>query len=259
MKKVLLISSSPRAGQTRKTVEIFIRKLGNDYKCEVINLRDYKLAECQGCALCLSKREDSCPGREGKMALLEKMDAADAIVFATPNYVLNVPALFKNFLDHFAFVCHRPRFFGQVFTGIITQGAYGGGAVDKYLNKIAGFWGGRYVPGAIITLSSGSYNPTLPWTGAEEESVEDKLDSLASKLKKELEETRLPSPSLFQLVLFRFTRSAHRFAKEDNYDYYYFQGKGWFESDYYSDVKLNPLQKVIGAIADIAAKMFITK
>jgi len=36
-------------------------------------------------------------------------------------------------------------------------------------------------------------------------------------------------------------------------DYNYYMEKGWFESDYYYPVKLNPLKKLIGKLFDAIA------
>jgi hypothetical protein len=182
------------------------------------------------------------------------MDAADAIVFATPNYVLNVPALLKNLIDHLAFAFHRPRFFNKVFTSIITQGSYGGKQIDKYFKNIAGFSGGVYVPGVILNLPTGAYNPNLPWKADEEKSSSLKLEKLAEKFRYKLNEKKPFSPSLFRLAMFRFTRTMHKNSYEDNRDFHYFKSKGWFECDYYYDVKLNPIQKVVGKLSDMAAK-----
>ena len=59
------------------------------------------------------------------------------------------------------------------------------------------------------------------------------------------------APSLFKLWVFRMGRSAiKRELGEDAADYQYYRDRGWFESDYYYPIRLNPLKKAAGAVFD---------
>lgn len=254
MKKVLIINGSPRAGQTRRIVACFTDKLGTDIECEIINLREKDISYCKGCALCLSRGEEFCPGKDDFASILAKMDEADAIVFATPIYSLDIPGLFKNFFDRLAFVYHRPRFFNKIFTSIITQGVYGGSRIDKYFKTTAGFWGGFYLPGEVFTLTSGAYDPSQEWNDREKMTVDRRLTDLAARLEDELGKDKIYSPSLFRIFMFRLTRTSHKLNGDQNKDRDHFQEMGWFSSDYFYPVGLNTLQKLVGVLADIIAK-----
>ena len=255
MKKLLIINGSPRIGQTKRAIDILLKNIDKEIEYEIINLREEKLAPCKGCAVCLSKGEELCPAKDGLAAIIKKMDEADAILFATPNYSLNIPALLKNFFDRLAFVYHRPRFFRKVFSAIITQGVYGGKTIDKYFKTTAGFWGGAYVPGAVLTLSSAAYNPAAEWTEAEKKQAGKKIFLLNSRLWNSLQKIEGYKPGFFRIFMFRLTRSSHKYAQRKDKDYNHFKEKGWFESDYFCDTKLGPLQKTVGKFGDMLAKM----
>ncbi len=51
-------------------------------------------------------------------------------------------------------------------------------------------------------------------------------------------------------MLFRMVRSGIKSTKVKLYDYYYFRDKGWFESNYYYEIKLGPLKKMMEKIFD---------
>jgi multimeric flavodoxin WrbA len=259
MRKILIIDGSPRAGQTQKAVRILLTKLDEEFSCEVVHLREKQLQHCKGCAACLSRGEEFCPAKDDLAGILRQMDAADAIVFATPTYSLHLPGLFKNFFDRLAFVYHRPRFFNKAFASLITQGVYGGNSIDKYFKTTFGFWGGYYAGGTVLTLVSGAYNPSKEWNEAEKERVDRELDRLAAKLREELAEKKTYSPSLFRIFMFRLTRTSYKLSQDESKDRQHFQKMGWFESDYFYPVKLNPLQKLVGTMADFFAGRMMKK
>ncbi len=139
MKKILIINGGPRIGQTGKAVGILKAKLDKEFSLEVVNLREMRLSMCKGCAVCLQKGEEFCPSKDALADILRKMDEADAIIFASLNYTLGVPGLFKNFFDRLTFVYHRPCFFNKIFASVVTQGVYGGKDIKDHFKRTAGF------------------------------------------------------------------------------------------------------------------------
>ena len=62
-----------------------------------------------------------------------------------------------------------------------------------------------------------------------------------------------PSPSLFELMVFRMGRTGIKLGVgEDNRDHAYYRDQGWFESDYYYPTHLGPFKKAAGALFDWA-------
>ncbi len=99
-KKVLIISSTPRAGGNSEILcEEFARgaaESGND--AEIVRLREKKIGMCTGCGTC-SELQKPCPQKDDADDVAEKMIAADVIVLATPVYFYAPCAQLKAFLD----------------------------------------------------------------------------------------------------------------------------------------------------------------
>lgn len=100
MKKVLVISSSPRKGGNSDILcDDFIRgaeEAGNEV--EKIFLADYKINYCTGCDICSSK-DVPCRQDDDALSIIEKMIKADVIVFGTPVYFYNICAQLKTLID----------------------------------------------------------------------------------------------------------------------------------------------------------------
>ncbi len=59
---------------------------------------------CRGCGTCFLKDEEHCPLEDDRDLLIRRMEDSDGVVFATPNYSLQVSGIMKTFLDRLAFV-----------------------------------------------------------------------------------------------------------------------------------------------------------
>ncbi len=115
MKKVLIVSSSPRKGGNSETLA---RKFaegaisaGNEVK--VIAVRDVKLQFCTGCLYCQS--HDRCVLGDGMNELYSEFENADVLVFATPVYYYSVSGQLKTFLDRLNPLYPRENKFKEVY------------------------------------------------------------------------------------------------------------------------------------------------
>ena len=102
MKKVLIISASPRKGGNSDTLcDEFLRgakDAGHDV--EKIFLRDKKINYCTGCGLCNTNGYSACSQKDDAPEILEKMVNADVIVLATPVYFYTMDGQgFRGFTD----------------------------------------------------------------------------------------------------------------------------------------------------------------
>ena len=113
--KVAAIMGTNRKGRTREVVEkidsIFQAK--GELAFEYVYLKDKDIRFCTGCHNCIFVGEDKCPIKDDMRGIEETMMDADAVIFATPAYMMNVTAYMKNFLDRAAYNCHRPKYFGR--------------------------------------------------------------------------------------------------------------------------------------------------
>lgn len=245
-KNVLTILGSPRKGQSYRIVQRLSEHLQHqgDIDFQFLHLREADIKPCRGCGLCLHRGEDLCPLKDDREKILALMDQADAVIMATPVYSLQVTALLKNMLDRFAFIFHRPRFFGKIFMPVVTQGVYGADAVVKYLNETAFFWGFKTCPGLALTLSFDNPPPR------ETAQVEKEIAEAAQRLHHMLINPVEYKPSFKEVLMFRMVRSVHAKAAGFPKDHEYYRDQGWFESEYYCPAKLGWAKRLVGKWAD---------
>lgn len=100
VKKVLIISSSPRRGANSDTLcDEFMRgaaDAGNDV--EKIFLRDKKINYCVACGTCFNLHKP-CPQHDDADSIVQKMIDSDVIVLATPVYFYSMSAQMKTMID----------------------------------------------------------------------------------------------------------------------------------------------------------------
>jgi multimeric flavodoxin WrbA len=247
--KVTAFIGSARKKHTYNSTEMFLQKLqryGN-IEYELIVLSDYKIEPCRGCKQCFDKGESSCPLKDDRNKLLEKIDHSDAVIFASPNYSFHVSGIMKVFLDRISFIFHRPRYFGKTSTSIVAQGIYGGEKIVKYFNFIGKALGFNVVKGSCIKTLE-------PMTEKAKIKIEKKIEKHSKRFYAKLIKKELPTPSLFDIIIFRLSRTSIKTKLNENYrDYNYYKEMGWFESDFFYSTKLNPLKKITGKLIDAIA------
>jgi multimeric flavodoxin WrbA len=252
MTKVIAFVGSARKKHTYHAVEQFLSDLQSlgGVETEIVRLSDYRIETCVGCKLCIDKGEERCPLDDDRDRLIGKMEAADGIVFASPNYSFQVSGLLKTFLDRLGFAFHRPRLFGKTYTAIVAQGIYGGKKIVDYLDFVGSGLGMNAVKGVCITTLE-------PVTEKQQLETQKKLAKLARRYHARMQQAVYPSPTLFKLMLFRLSRTSMKLELDDGYrDYSYYAEQGWFESDYYYPTRLGPFKKGTGKFFDwMSARM----
>ena len=246
MKKVTAFVGSAHKRMTHSAVRQFLDDLQSlgDVESEIVTLSDSRLGTCRGCRLCFDRGEESCPLKDDRDVLIEKMMTSDGVIFASPNYSFQVSALMKIFLDRLGFAFHRPRFFGKTFTSIVTQGIYRGGEIVKYLDFVGFGLGFNTVKGTCFTAFD-------PMTEKEREKRDRALASQSRRFYERMMKPAYPVPSLVRLMGFRMGRTSIRLELDDrSRDYTHYQEKGWFESDYFYPISLGALKKLAGRLFD---------
>ena len=210
MKRVTAFVGSARKKHTYDAVRQFLDHLQSlgDVECEIVVLSDYRLGTCLGCKVCFARGEESCPLKDDRDVLIEKMMASDGVVFASPNYMFQVSAIMKIFLDRLGFFGHRPRFFGKTFTSIVTQGIYGGGKIVKYLDFVANCLGFNTVKGSCFTAFE-------PMTEKEKRKMDRALAKQSRRFHERLMKPAYPVPTLFMLMVFRMARTSMQLELDD--------------------------------------------
>lgn len=250
MKKVTAFVGSPRKRHTYESVRqflAFLQSLGG-VESEIVVLSDCNVTRCKGCCVCFDKGEEFCPFHaDDRDALIDRMMASDGVVFASPTYSFQVSAVMKTFLDRLGFMFHRPRFFGKTFTSIVVQGIYGGPKVVEYLDFVGRALGFNVVKGScLLTLE--------PLTPDARDTIDSTLSAHAKRFHDSLSRASLPGPRLLELMLFRMARTKIQLTlDEKNRDYRYYRDQGWFQSDFFYPVHLDPARKALGWAFDRGA------
>ncbi|MDD4332522.1 MAG: flavodoxin family protein [Patescibacteria group bacterium] len=148
-KKILIISGSPRSGNTEFVLKEIFKKIDGAEK-EIIFLRDKKIGICRGCLAC--HHRPVCAIKDDMNQVLDKMAEADILILGTPNYFDNVSGLMKNFIDR----CH-PFYREELLRGKKVFLVYVGGGekqgTTKYLN-LAFFGFVKYLKLKLIGVCS---------------------------------------------------------------------------------------------------------
>ena len=99
MKKVLVLSASPRVGGNSDTLcDEFIKgAIEAGHAVEKIFLRSQKIGYCMGCGACA--KTGVCVLKDDMADILQKMIDADVIVMATPVYFYTMNAQLKTLID----------------------------------------------------------------------------------------------------------------------------------------------------------------
>jgi len=253
MKVTALIGSARKKYTYDATVKL-LEEMQNygSVEYEILMLSDYNLKVCKGCKLCLDKGEELCPLKDDRDILINKISESDGLILVSPNYSFHVSGQMKIFLDRLGYIFHRPQFFGKAFSSIVAQGVYGGKDIIKYFNFIGKALGFNVVSGTCIRTLE-------PLSQELERKNDKKIMKLSKNFYSQLVKNELPKPSIFELMIFRMSRSTMKIKLDESFrDYNYYKEKGWFKSDFYYDVSLNPFKKILGIFFDfISGKMAV--
>jgi multimeric flavodoxin WrbA len=236
--RILVIMGSPKKkGNTynaTREVEERMKQMGG-IEFEYLFLKDADLKMCSGCFNCVRKGEDLCPIKDSRVKIENKIAAADGVILASPVYCENVSGFMKNFIDRFAFVFHRPRFFDQKLMVLATSAGGGLKETLDYLKKLQ-IWGfGTPVELRVIT-------PPWPQSDALQKKNEKNINNAADKFYQKLQEGRQP-PNFMQYMHFRFLKETSKLGYLPA-DLEFYKDKG----EFFYDTSVSPLKKIFAPL-----------
>lgn len=206
--KVLALMGCSKFGNTTEIVRYFTDRLGErmDIEVEYLYLSDHKLDLCVGCHNCIFLGEKKCPHYNQADAIERRLMEADAVVIASPGYMFSVTGIMKNFLDHAAYNCHRPKYFGKK--------AYIIGNFTKWQKK------GVFIPletwasGAGFEVCGKVFVDMLPFPATEKEldKKRKKLSIAARKFGESLLNDGVRKPKFGDIAIFHSFRTLCRLA-----------------------------------------------
>ena len=95
--KIIIINGSARKGNTLTAIEAFVKGASGKHEIEVIDAARMKIAGCKGCGVC--QCTNGCIDKDDTNPVIDKLVAADMIVFATPVYWWGMTAQLKLVID----------------------------------------------------------------------------------------------------------------------------------------------------------------
>jgi len=105
MKVLGIVASHRRLGNT----EILVKEALMGAEVEIMRWTDYHILPCEGLATCLfSGRGCKLKDKDDHNYLMEKIYQCDGLIFGAPCYLLEVPAIVKQFIDRLFVLMSSP-------------------------------------------------------------------------------------------------------------------------------------------------------
>ena len=100
MNFVALNSSPRKKGNSALLARLSIKEAlkNGAEEAELINLREFKIEQCNGCMRCIFN-EEPCPLEDDFYPLMDKILRADALLLTAPVYVTTIPGILKMLMD----------------------------------------------------------------------------------------------------------------------------------------------------------------
>lgn len=116
--KIVIINGSARKGNTLTAIQAFCKGLSREHSVEIIQADQLHIAPCKGCDHCQCIK--GCVDQDDTNPTIDKIVAADFILFASPVYWWGISAQLKQVIDK----CYSK---GQLLkhkkTGVLVVGA----------------------------------------------------------------------------------------------------------------------------------------
>ena len=232
--KYLIINGSPRRKNTYKIIKQAESNLDGEF--EEVHLMEKQIPLCLGCMNCIMIGEDKCPHSDKIQPIIEKINECDGFIIASPVYAMNVSSLLKNFIDHTAYLYHRPKFFTKKALVVVSTAGAGQKKVAKYIDETLRHLGVNKVYKIALAC------------GGKEELETSKIDKEAIKFKNDVESKKLHSPKFSDVFYFNLWKSLAVCDNPMEADAKYWKSTGLVNCDYGPEVKLNIVKKVFARI-----------
>ena len=171
MIKVVGVCGSPRKKSTYTALQAALdaaKATGDDVEVELIELRGRKINYCIHCNKCVKEGSDRCTVFNDDMTeLYDKVYNADALIFGSPVYYMNVTAQMATFIGRFrsAFMksVNDPEFFNNKVGAVMAVGGARHGGQETTMNALTGFFHTVGIPvcngGGGMYEGAGMWNP----------------------------------------------------------------------------------------------------
>jgi multimeric flavodoxin WrbA len=189
---------------------------------EVIDLVQYEIDYCQGCALCLEK--GACWINDDYPKLSKRLLDAAGVILASPVYVFQVTGQMKTFLDRSLGFGHKPRPTWKPGLAVSMSAGLGEVAVAEYLTSVLRIFGG-YSVGRLTAIA------TQPGQFLGKEAVEARARALAKDLARAIIEKQSYPVTEMDLRFYQFMGNLVKDQKDTAMkdDYRHWETQGLYE------------------------------
>lgn len=227
---ITAIIGSYGKGNTYKAVQQMEKRLAEhcDVEFKYLHLSDSGLMDCKSCWACISVGEDKCPLNDGLADIEKQLMESDGVIFTSPNHACGTTALMRRFIERFAYVSHRPRFFGKYAVAVTTSGGPMG--IKQTLLDLSYFSGGGFTMAGKLGLMT----PPVAATPEAARKMEQKINACADRLYRKIKEHRMPRATyagIMQFAAFRgmYVHNPVLGEKKFPADMAYWREHGWLD------------------------------
>ena len=191
---------------------------------------------CTGCMNCIMDGEENCPHFDKVNPIVEKIKDCDGLIMTSPVYAMNVSALLKNFIDHTAYIYHRPEYFTKKALVVVSTAGAGQKKVANYMDETLRHWGFNKV-----------YKVTYACGGKETLETKD-IDKTAQKFSDDVKSGKLHSPKFGDVLFFNVWKAMAITKNPIPADKKFWLDTELIDYDFGKEVKLNPVKKVFSKL-----------
>lgn len=231
-----------------RQIEDRMKELG-DVRFRYIFLTESGLKDCKGCYACLRFGEKRCPLKDDLPEIEKQLLESDGAIFASPNFACGVTSVMKKFIERFAYIGHRPRFFGRYAVLVSTSGGPVG--LKQTLDDLNYFAGG----GFQVVDKLGLMTPPYALREKAAKQNERKIKACADALYRAMKEKPLKRASFADMMQFAAFRGLY--IKNPDVgemafpaDMAYWREMGWFgkKARYYCRARIGPVKRIFGLL-----------
>jgi multimeric flavodoxin WrbA len=248
---ITAVIGSYKKGNTLKVVRQIEERMKNHGSVEFkyIFLTDINLSQCKGCFVCLAKGENLCPHKDSLLDIEKQLMESDGAIFASPNYACGMTSLMKKLIERFAYIGHRPRFFGRYAAVVATSGGPSG--LKQTLQGLSYFAGGGYT---IVSKLGLMTPPVVPSAGTLKQ-TEKKINACADRLYAAIHEKKVFRPTfdaMMQFAAFRGMYIKNPALGEAKFpaDMKYWRERGWLDkrAKYFLKMRIGVVKRAFGLL-----------
>jgi multimeric flavodoxin WrbA len=181
-------------------------------RTELVTLKGDTVLPCRGCNACHKK--GGCVQKDRFESIKEKIFKADCLVLASPNYIFNVSAQLKAFMDRCCGVVHCMQFWGKYGASVVTSG----GGVDE---PIVDYMDHFLITTGIIPVGGVWAAMSAMTEGGFTEELRNKAYAVGRRLVEAAREGKVPSDAGQRRNSFREQMKELMFYRREEWPYEY--------------------------------------